>query len=89
MGRAILFGRLAAKDLRRHLAEGVLLFMVIAAASATLTLALVLHGETTNPYATSRAATAGGGENRGRTGDHQHKLRRTITESITKPDIAY
>ena len=59
MGRAILFGRLAAKDLRRHLAEGVLLFMVIAAASATLTLALVLHGETTNPYATSRAATAG------------------------------
>lgn len=59
MGKAIVFGRLAAKDLRRHLAEGVLLLMVIAAASATLTLALVLHGETTNPYATSRTATAG------------------------------
>ena len=32
MGKAILFGRLAAKDLRRHLSEGVLLFVVIAAA---------------------------------------------------------
>ena len=41
------------------------------------------------PEKDPRAATAGGGENRGRTGDHQHKLRRTITESITKPDIAY
>ena len=59
MGRAFLFGRLAAKDLRRHLSEGVLLFLVIAAASATLTLGLVLHGETSNPYSTTRAATNG------------------------------
>jgi len=59
MGRAFLFGRLAAKDLRRHLTEGVLLFLVIAAASATLTLGLVLHGETSNPFSTTRAATTG------------------------------
>jgi ABC-type lipoprotein release transport system permease subunit len=51
--------RLAAKDLRRHLSEGVLLFLVIAAASATLTLGLLLHGETSNPYNTTRAATKG------------------------------
>jgi ABC-type lipoprotein release transport system permease subunit len=59
MGKAVLFGRLAAKDLRRHLSEGVLLFLVIAAAAATLTLGLVLHGVTTNPYNTTRAATKG------------------------------
>ncbi len=59
MGRAVLFGRLAARDLRRHLAEGVLLFLVIAAAAATLTLGLVLHGETRNPYQATRAATSG------------------------------
>jgi ABC-type lipoprotein release transport system permease subunit len=59
MGKAFLFGRLAAKDLRRHLSEGVLLFLVIAAASATLTLGLLLHGETSNPYSTTRAATQG------------------------------
>jgi putative ABC transport system permease protein len=59
MGRAFLFGRLAAKDLRRHLSEGVLLFLVIAAASATLTLGLLLHGVTSNPYNTTRAATKG------------------------------
>lgn len=59
MGKAFLSGRLAAKDLRRHPSEGVLLFLVIAAASATLTLGLLLHGETSNPYNTTRAATKG------------------------------
>jgi hypothetical protein len=59
MGKAFLFGRLATKDLRRHLSDGVLLFVVIAAASATLTLGLVLHGETNNPFTTTRAATTG------------------------------
>ncbi|GAA3111347.1 putative ABC transport system permease protein [Kribbella aluminosa] len=59
MGRAFLFGRLAAKDLRRHLSEAVLLFLVIAAAAATLTMGLVLHGETSNPYDTTQAATNG------------------------------
>ena len=59
MGRAALFARLAAKDLRRHLSEGLLLFLVIAAAATTLTLGLVLHGETNNPYNTTRTTTAG------------------------------
>jgi putative ABC transport system permease protein len=59
MGRTALFARLAAKDLRRHLSEGALLFLVIAAAATTLTLGLVLHGETDNPYNTTRTATAG------------------------------
>jgi hypothetical protein len=34
-----------------------------------------------------KCRAAGGGENRGR--GHQHKLRRTITQSITKPDTVY
>jgi putative ABC transport system permease protein len=59
MGRAFLFSRLAAKDLHRHLAEGVLLFVVIVAATATLTMGLVLHGETSNPYNATVAATNG------------------------------
>jgi putative ABC transport system permease protein len=37
----------------------VLLFLVVAAAAATLTLGLVLRGETSNPYNTTRAATKG------------------------------
>ena len=59
MGKAFLFGRLAAKDLRRHLSESVLLFAVIAASAATLTLGLVLHGVTSNPYNATRQATKG------------------------------
>ena len=59
MGKAALFARLAAKDLRRHLSDAVLLLLVIAAAATTLTLGLVLHGETNNPYDTTRRATAG------------------------------
>ncbi len=59
MGKAVLFGRLALKDLRRHLPEAVLLFLVLGAAAATLTLGLVLHGEISNPYNSTRAATAG------------------------------
>ncbi|MGH3472071.1 MAG: FtsX-like permease family protein [Nocardioidaceae bacterium] len=59
MGKVVLVGRLAFKDLRRHLSEAVLLFLVIAATAATLTLGLILHGESTNPYLSTRAATAG------------------------------
>jgi putative ABC transport system permease protein len=59
VGRLLLFARLAFKDLRRHLAEAVLLLLVIAAAATTLTLGLVLHGETTSPYDSTRAVTAG------------------------------
>jgi hypothetical protein len=59
MATALLFARLATKDLRRHTSEAVLLFLVIATTSATLTLGLVLHGVTGNPYNTTRAATKG------------------------------
>ncbi len=59
MGKTALFARLAAKDLRRHLSEAALLLVVIAAAATTLTLGLVLHGETNNPYNITRTATAG------------------------------
>ena len=59
MGKTALFARLAAKDLRRHLSETALLLLVIAGATTTLTLGLVLHGETNNAYNTTRTATAG------------------------------
>lgn len=59
MATALLFSRLAARDLRRHPSEAVVLFLVIATASVTLTLGLVLHGVTRNPYSTTRAATGG------------------------------
>jgi putative ABC transport system permease protein len=59
VGEARLFARLGVKDLRHHLTEALLLFLVIAAATATLTLGLVLHGETDNPFNATRAATRG------------------------------
>ena len=59
MGRLLLIGRLAARDLRRHPAEAVLLLLAIMAATATLTLGLVLRGVTDKPYQTTREATAG------------------------------
>jgi ABC-type lipoprotein release transport system permease subunit len=59
MGRLVLVCRLAARDLRRHPAEAVLLLLAIMAATATLTLGLVLHGLTDKPYQTTREATAG------------------------------
>ena len=59
MGRLFLALRLAAKDIRRHPAEALLLFVAIAAATTTLTVALALHGVTSAPYAATRAATAG------------------------------
>jgi putative ABC transport system permease protein len=59
MGRLFLALRLAAKDIRRHPAEALLLFVAIAAATTTLTVALSLHGVTSAPYAATRAATGG------------------------------
>jgi putative ABC transport system permease protein len=59
MGSLVLVGRLAAKDLRRRPAQAVLLLLAIAAATTTLTLGLALHGVTSNPYSTTRAATNG------------------------------
>jgi putative ABC transport system permease protein len=58
VGRAIFAFRLAARDLRRRPGEAAMLAVVIVAATAALTLGLVLHGVTTQPYLTTRDATA-------------------------------
>jgi ABC-type lipoprotein release transport system permease subunit len=59
MGRILLVGRLAARDLRGRRAEAALMLVVITAATATLALGLVLSGVTSHPYLDTRAATAG------------------------------
>jgi putative ABC transport system permease protein len=59
VGRVLLVGRLAARDLRRRPAEAALLLVAITAATATLTLGLVLRGVISEPYQTTREATAG------------------------------
>ena len=59
MGKILLVGRLAARDLRRHKAQAVLLLLAITAATAVLTLGLALSGVTSQPYQQTRAATKG------------------------------
>src|SRR4029453_4229843 len=59
MGRILLIGGLTARDLRRRPIEAALLLVAITAATATLTLGLVLHGMTNDPYQRTREATAG------------------------------
>jgi hypothetical protein len=59
MGPILLVLRLVTRDLRRRRTEAILLLLAIAAATTTLTMALVLHGVTSQPYQRTRAATAG------------------------------
>lgn len=59
MGRLLLVCRLAARDLRRRRGEAVMLLVVMMAATTALTLGLVLHGVTAQPYQATRAATHG------------------------------
>ena len=59
MGRIWLIGRLVGRDLRYRPGPAVLLVLAITAATATLTLGLVLHGVTNQPYLQTRAATKG------------------------------
>ena len=59
MGRIVLVGRLAVRDLRRHLGEAALLLLAMMAATTTLALGLALHGLTEEPYQRTREATAG------------------------------
>ncbi|HEX3188285.1 MAG TPA: ABC transporter permease [Streptosporangiaceae bacterium] len=59
MSRLRLVGRLVARDLRRRPGQAVLMLLAITAATATLTLGLVLHGVTSQPYQQTRAATRG------------------------------
>jgi len=59
MSRLRLIGRLAARDLRNRPGQAALMLLAITAATATLTLGLVLHGVTSQPYQQTRAATRG------------------------------
>ncbi|MEO3807540.1 FtsX-like permease family protein [Sphaerisporangium sp. B11E5] len=59
MGRILLVGRLAVRDLRRRRLEAVLLLLAIMAATTTLTLGLVLRDAAADPYRSTRAATDG------------------------------
>jgi putative ABC transport system permease protein len=75
MGRIRLIARLAGRDLRYRPGPAVLLVLAITAATATLTLGLVLRGVTDQPYLQTRAATRGpdvvaqlGGQGRGASG---------------------
>jgi predicted lysophospholipase L1 biosynthesis ABC-type transport system permease subunit len=59
MGKIRLIGCLVGRDLLRRPGPAVLLVLAITAATATLTLGLVLHGVTSQPYLRTRAATNG------------------------------
>ena len=60
MGTALLVIRLAARDVRHHAGQALLLVVAIAAATATLTMGLALNGVTSKPpYVTTRDATMG------------------------------
>jgi predicted lysophospholipase L1 biosynthesis ABC-type transport system permease subunit len=59
VSRVVLIVRLAARDLRHHRAEAILLALALASATTTLTVGLVLRGVTNQPYESTRAATAG------------------------------
>jgi putative ABC transport system permease protein len=58
-GPVVLVWRLAVRDLRRRPVEAIMVFVVIAAAATTLTVALALSGVTNQPYQQTRHATAG------------------------------
>ena len=59
MGKIRLIARLVGRDLRRRPGPAVLLVLAITAATATLTLGLVLHGVASRPYQQTRAETKG------------------------------
>jgi ABC-type lipoprotein release transport system permease subunit len=59
MGRILLVGRLALRDLRRRRIEAALLLLAIMAATTTLTLGLVLRDAASDPYQRTREATNG------------------------------
>ena len=59
MGRLLLVGRLAVRDLRRRRIEAALLLLAMMAAATTLTLGLVVHDAANDPYQDTREATNG------------------------------
>src|SRR5215207_306110 len=59
MGRILLVGRLAMRDLRRRPVEAALLLLAIMAATTTLSLGLFLREAGSDPFQRTREATAG------------------------------
>jgi hypothetical protein len=59
MGRVLLVCRLAARDMRHHVTQAVLLMLAVTATTTILTLGLALHGVTSHPYQQTRVATRG------------------------------
>ncbi len=59
MSRIRLGARLAVRDLRRRATETLLLLLALSVTAATLTIGLLLHGQTAAPYAETRQRTAG------------------------------
>ena len=59
MARLLVVWRLGVRDLRRRRGEAVMLILAVMAATTTLTLGLMMHGVTRQPYQITRAATAG------------------------------
>jgi ABC-type lipoprotein release transport system permease subunit len=59
MGRILLVGRLAVRDLRRRRVEATLVLLAIMAATTTLTLALVVRGAASHPYQSTREVAKG------------------------------
>jgi hypothetical protein len=59
MGKLLIVSRLVARDLRYRRGETAMLLVAFVAATATLTLGLILHGVTSRLYQQTRAATAG------------------------------
>ena len=59
VNQAYLLWRLAVRDIRRKPVESAMVFVMIAAAAVTLTVAFALAGVTNNPYQQTRAATHG------------------------------
>ncbi len=59
MSRIRLGARLAVADLRRRSTETLLLLLALSVAATTLTIGLVLHGQTAAPYSETRNRTAG------------------------------
>ena len=97
MGKLSLIGRLVGRDLRHRPGPAVLLLLAITAATATLTLGLVLHGVTNQPYLQTRAAAKGpdvvaqlGGQGRGASGSAAAVRARTEAQVKTltgKPGV--
>jgi putative ABC transport system permease protein len=59
MGSLLIIGRLAVRDIRYRPAQAILLLLAITAATAVLSLGMVMRGVTDQPYQQTRAATHG------------------------------